>query len=235
MINQSNPPQVDWLVGEDLFDEFGYPEKREDWKTLPANLDEEKLIIGGLPVMDRCEEPYMKELARIATSNGGRVLEVGFGMAISAGYIQEHDIQEHCIIEANADIFKRLEEFASSAKHQVTPLFGLWQDVVETLPDESFDGILFDPMPLSKDDWKNWHSDFVKHAYRLLKKGGVYTQYCDIGSISPSHREFLEGLGFTQINETIVHLTLPDGGYVMRQVKSTGENLPYYMAPIIIK
>ena len=119
--------------------------------------------------MAKFEEPYMRELAKIATSNGGRILEIGFGMGISANIIQEYDIEEHVIIEAHVDVFRNLEQFAKTAKHQVKPIFGFWEDVVISLPLDSFDGILFDPMPLSESDLDNWHLDFLKSVRNLFR------------------------------------------------------------------
>lgn len=62
--------------------------QREDGKKENIFIDDFKLEIAGHPVRQKWEEPYMKRLAEIATMNGGRVLEVGFGMGISASYIQ---------------------------------------------------------------------------------------------------------------------------------------------------
>jgi guanidinoacetate N-methyltransferase len=124
----------------------------DEWKDAQATFTEEKLEILGRSVMETWEEPYMKELANIVTSNGGNILEVGFGLGISARYIQEHEIEEHIIIEGNADVFVKLEEFAQQAKHKVTPIFGLWQDVVDSLPNDSFDGILFDTFVITEED-----------------------------------------------------------------------------------
>ena len=75
-----------------------------EWRDAQATFTEEKLEIFGRPIMEKWEDPYMKELANIATSNGGKILEVGFGMGISARYIQEHEIEEDIIIEGNADV-----------------------------------------------------------------------------------------------------------------------------------
>ena len=81
-----------------------------------------RLDIDGHPVMQRWETPYMRELAKVACMNGGRVLEVGFGMGISATVVQEHDVQQHMILEANYDVFQRLVCFAEASPNRVTPL-----------------------------------------------------------------------------------------------------------------
>ncbi len=190
---------------------IGFPSSPKNWKDAKANYSEHELVINDHPVMEDWESDYMQALASIACSQGGKVLEVGFGMGISSRYIQSHDIDEHVIIEANSDVFDKLIKFAQSAPGKVTPIFGFWQDVTKNLPDEMFDGILFDTYPLRESEVHKNHFDFFVEAYRLLKSGGILTYYSDeIADFSPDHKKALEGAGFQNIDKQICDVNPPE-------------------------
>jgi len=168
--------------------------KDEDWKgekadfsQLPSGCD--SLMINGQAVMESWEKPYMKALAKIATRNGGRVLEVGFGLGLSADAIQSHDIDEHIIIEVNSDVIVNLKKWATKQKHKVTAMEGLWKDQIALVEDNSLDGVLYDAYPLKEAEQHIHQFDFLKQAYKKLKPGGVIT-YCNLTSIGVLHTQY---------------------------------------------
>lgn len=182
-------------------DEADITFKREDWKDAKAEFADHDLKIFGYAVMEDWETEYMKELADISCVNGGIILEVGFGMAISANFIQQHEIREHIIIEANKEVAKKAREFAKEAKHKTEVLEGFWEDVIEKIPDESLDGILFDTYPLAEKEIYQAQFFFFPYAFKKLKKGGVLTYYSsEIKDFSDVHLRKLLDEGFSREN-----------------------------------
>lgn len=97
----------------------------------------------GEAVMHIGELNLMKQLANLVTTNGGDILEIGFGMHLSADEIQKNpNVKSHTIIEIHPDIYHTAVEWAKD-KSNVKILLGDWVDIIPTL-NKKFDGILHD-------------------------------------------------------------------------------------------
>lgn len=196
---------------QEMYVEVGFHSK-EAWKSAPAVFEDGTLKILGHPVMEDWERPYMKKLAEIASSNGGTVLEVGFGMGISANFIQSATIDRHIIVEANGDVAKRAREFGRTARHPVTVHEGLWEDVISEIPDGSVDGILYDAYPLEECEIMN-QARFADTAFKKLRPGGVFTYFSDESEwYQEDHFETLLKAGFARenIDGVVIKVTPPD-------------------------
>ncbi len=127
-----------------------FPRHLREWEKAKAEYSTDSLKILGHPVMEAWETGYMEELARVACSRKGRVLEVGYGMGIASQAIQTHNVEEHIIIESNAEVYQHLLQFKKEATKPVVAIQDFWQNIIGKFESESFDGILFDTYPLSR-------------------------------------------------------------------------------------
>jgi hypothetical protein len=108
----------------------------------PDEIRIEGIKVGAI-VMHRGEKSTMYKLAEIVTKNGGDILELGFGMHISADAIQSNPkVKSHTIIEVHPEIYKHALQWAKD-KPNTKILLGDWVDVLSTITDK-FDGILYD-------------------------------------------------------------------------------------------
>jgi guanidinoacetate N-methyltransferase len=214
-IETADPAQQNWVITralEELADELehldgvarrfveGSERKQivEDWAKSQAQYDDSQLLIDGQQVMQEWERPYMEAMARVVTEGHGDVLEIGFGMGISASYIQAMGVKSHTIIECNEDVVRQFEQWRlRRPDHDIRLVFGKWQDVIDTLG--LFDGIFFDTYPLSEDEFERYVINdvtFGRHffaaAARHLRDGGVFTYYSnEIDSMARRHQRAL--------------------------------------------
>ena len=130
------------------------------------NDDSIKLPDGRI-VMHSWETPIMKKMSEWVCSNGGDILEVGYGMGIASNFIQQQKINSHTICEINDDVLSNLKEW-SSDKPNVKILEGDWFDNIDKM--KTYDGILFDTF----DDTNLFY--FVEEVvYELSKKDTKFT------------------------------------------------------------
>ncbi len=223
--NHNHQEPVDRRIEADIIatlKKIGFPDQLEEWKTASPVIDpfSETLHLSGHPVMSGWERPYMRKLAEISTSKAqsGKVLELGFGLGISAGFIQEYSPAEHVIIEMNQSIAELGRQFATRQATPVTILEGMWQDVVPQLPSNSFQGILFDTYPLTEEEVDVIFHPFLPHAHRLLAPGGILTYYSDEATwFSDDHLGALRNAGFTKITGVLCEVPVPPDCQYWRQ------------------
>tara|TARA_Y100000593_G_C4182010_1_gene272487 strand:- start:280 stop:765 length:486 start_codon:yes stop_codon:yes gene_type:complete len=117
--------------------------------------------------MHSWETPIMEKMAKWVCSNGGDILEVGFGMGIASNFIQKHNINSHTICEISPDVITNLKKW-SSDKPNVKILEGDWFDNRDRL--EKYDGILFDTF-----DDPNLFYFVEEFIYEISKKETKFT------------------------------------------------------------
>ena len=194
--------------------------KKSYLKTTPMLNDEELVMnfkVGKKTIknqiMQAWETKYMKRLAEIATSKGGNVLEVGFGMGISAGFIQKSKkIKTHTVVECHPLMIASAKMKMANAikKGRFILAEGFWEDVSKTFPDKSFDGIFFDSCPLDKEVEFFQFFPFFKEAFRLLKDDGIFTYFSDEPTnISEDHMKLLKKAGFKNIKFEVCKVNPP--------------------------
>jgi spermidine synthase len=105
-------------------------------KNQPVVFKQGKIQLENYPhlnVMMDWETELMQRHAEIVCQRGGHILEIGFGMGISADFIQQQSIQSHTIVEVNPQILERAIEW-SQDKPNVTIIEGDWFDVFKNTP-----------------------------------------------------------------------------------------------------
>ena len=117
-------------------------------------------------VMMSWEDSIMKASADYVCEGGGDILEIGFGMGISAGYIQANSITSHTIVENHPQVIEKAKAWASD-KPNVTIVEGDWHEVKDSL--STYDGVFYD----------TWGDDnalrFVSEVVNFTKAGAKVT------------------------------------------------------------
>jgi len=151
----------------------------ENWDKKKAIFEKDRLIIDGHQVMMDWETPYMHKMVKMLHeySSGGDILEVGFGMGISATEIQRLGVKSHTIIEPHPDVYEKALQWKKSQNNtNIKIIKGFWQNVVNDLP--LFDGIFFDTYSITEEESKVKRFHILEIASeKLLKKDGCITFY----------------------------------------------------------
>ena len=140
-------------------------------------------------VMMDWEDEIMKASADYICENGGDILEIGFGMGISAGYIQANDIDSHTIVENHPQIIEKLKVWAQN-KPNVIIIEGDWYNVRHYL--STYDGVFYDTY--EEDNW----TKFSNIISSLVKPGAKVTWWNNKPSANTIQN--IDGVDYKSIN-----------------------------------
>ena len=142
-------------------------------------------------VMMTWEDSIMKASADYICEGGGDILEIGFGMGISAGYIQANSILSHTIVENHPQMIAKAKAWAVG-KPNVTIIEGDWYDVKDSL--STYDGVFYDT-------WADDNTDsFVSELSNLTKSGTRVTWWNNFTDTDDVF--FVDGTTYQAINVT---------------------------------
>jgi guanidinoacetate N-methyltransferase len=166
------------------------------WPGAAAEFTTDELVIAGQQVMQAWETPLMAAMADVAAREHGDVLEVGFGMGISARMLQERGVSSHTIVELNDEVLARAQEWrAASPGADIRLVRGSWEETADSLG--KFDAVFYDVYPVSDLEVAKlvqvpFPDQFFGVARSLLRPGGVFTYYTnEIDSLSRWHQRRL--------------------------------------------
>jgi len=144
-----------------------------DFKDRFLKFNQDSIIIenywpdgSDAEVMMDWEDSLMKRHAEVVCENGGDILEIGFGMGMSANYIQAQNPNSHTIVEIHPQVIEKLEEWAAD-KPNVIVVKGSWYDKLGDLG--IYDGVFYDVFGDSDS------SKFKQSIADITKQGSIIT------------------------------------------------------------
>lgn len=94
---------------------------------------------NGVLVMHADHVDYENAVADFITFEGATILEIGYGMGLSANQIQANKPTKHIIIEKHDKVYNNAVDWAKD-KNNVEVILGDYKEVINTLTDK-FDGV----------------------------------------------------------------------------------------------
>ena len=128
-----------------------------------------KTKTGQKAIMMDWETPIMAAHAQYVAANGGRILEIGFGLGISAGYIQSYSPESHVIVEIHPEIASQARTWGKQGRG-VTILEGDWYNLTKEIEANGpYDGIFYDAFGDTNIKY------LVNFCASIINKGGRFT------------------------------------------------------------
>ena len=148
-------------------------------------------------VMMDWEDSIMEASANYVCQNGGDILEIGFGMGISADYIQDNNITSHTIVELHPDILNKAYAWAEG-KENVNIIAGDWYSSLDVLG--TYDGVFYDTFGDTN------IINFKDSLNSITKSGCMVTWWNNLSEENNS-------LGITGVTYEKIQITPPSNTY----------------------
>ena len=153
-----------------------YPQ-RKDYLATKAVYTGDSLRIGNEYVMHEWERPLIRRMVEdLKLTPDDRLLEIGFGMGISASILQEFGPASHTIVEPHPQVLVQAERWKGS-RTNIQLHLGYWQQLDPGA--QRYSAIFFDPFADDMAAVDDENLRFLKFAAQsLLGDGGRLALFC---------------------------------------------------------
>ena len=151
--------------------------QRKDYLATEAVYTDDSLRIGDEYVMHEWERPLIRRMVEdLKLTPDDRLLEIGFGMGISASILQEFGPASHTIVEPHPQVLVQAERWKGERTNiQLHP--GYWQQLDARA--QRFSAIFFDPFSDDMTAVDDENLRFLEFAAQsLLGDGGRLALFC---------------------------------------------------------
>ncbi|MFF7106601.1 hypothetical protein [Pseudomonas sichuanensis] len=151
--------------------------RRKDYLATEVIYSGNSLRIGDEFVMHEWERPLIRRMVEdLKLTPDDRLLEIGFGMGISASILQEFRPASHTIVEPHPQVLLQAERWKSARVNvQLHP--GYWQQL-DAGP-QRYSAIFFDPYADDMEAVDDENLRFLQFAAQsLLADGGRLALFC---------------------------------------------------------
>jgi hypothetical protein len=128
-------------------------------------------------------KPLEEKSAEVVSQNGGHILEVGFGLGLSAEVFISSSIDSYTCIEVNDVVYQHAVTW-SLDKQNVTIINGNWEDIIPTL-NTQYDGVYYSPLILN-------YKQFYEICKPICKVGTVISTQGYVFEFSPDSANIVD-------------------------------------------